>query len=81
MKCREQSSNEWSCLETGYRAACGRAALVFLCFIALGSRALAETLSLLPSKDNTLYEDAGGQISNGQGIFLFAGKTGVRRRV
>jgi len=29
-----------------------------------------------PSKDNTLYEDPGGQLSNGQGQYLFAGKTG-----
>ncbi len=34
------------------------------------------TVSLLPSKDNTLYEDdPPGQTSNGQGIYLFAGKT------
>ena len=33
------------------------------------------TVSLAPSKDNTLYEDATGQTSNGQGIYLFAGKT------
>ncbi len=38
-----------------------------------------------PLKDNTLYEDVTGESSNGQGIFLFAGRTdlnggvGVRR--
>ena len=32
---------------------------------------------LLPQKDNTLYEDPAGQTSNGQGIYLFAGKTNV----
>lgn len=55
-----------------------RRALVCVYFIAVGSAAFAETASLLPSKDNTLYEDAGGQVSNGQGIYLFAGKTGAR---
>ena len=35
------------------------------------------TVSLAPQKDNTLYEDAAGQTSNGQGIYLFAGKTNV----
>ena len=28
-----------------------------------------------PQKDNTLYEDPAGQLSNGQGIYLFDGKT------
>lgn len=36
---------------------------------------LADTVVLLPQKDNTLYEDPTGQLSNGQGIYLFAGKT------
>jgi hypothetical protein len=35
----------------------------------------ADTVSFFPQKDNTLYEDPAGQTSNGQGIFLFAGKT------
>jgi plastocyanin len=35
------------------------------------------TVSLAPLKDNTLYEDPEGQTSNGQGIYLFAGKTNV----
>jgi len=32
---------------------------------------------LSPQKDNTLYEDPAGQLSNGQGIYLFEGKTGA----
>ena len=36
----------------------------------------AETLVLEPDKDNTLYEDAGGQLSNGAGQYLFMGRTG-----
>ncbi len=39
-------------------------------------------LVLEPIKDNTLYEDANGELSNGVGEFMFAGRTmaGVRRR-
>ncbi|HSH39164.1 MAG TPA: PQQ-dependent sugar dehydrogenase [Chthoniobacterales bacterium] len=51
-------------------------ALAFLSFAGLS--ASAETVSVGASKDNTLYEDAGGQVSNGQGIYLFTGKTGFR---
>ena len=35
----------------------------------------AQSVSLGPSKDNTLYEDATGSISNGAGKHVFAGKT------
>ena len=34
-------------------------------------------VSLLPQKDNTLYEDPAGQLSNGAGIYLFAGETNI----
>ncbi len=37
--------------------------------------AFAETVVLSPQKDNTLYEDPFGSLSNGQGIYFFAGKT------
>jgi hypothetical protein len=33
------------------------------------------TVALFPTQDNTLYQDATGQLSNGAGQFLFAGKT------
>jgi hypothetical protein len=33
-------------------------------------------ISLFPAKDNTLYEDASGSLSNGMGSYLFAGRTG-----
>lgn len=36
----------------------------------------AELIQLEPSKDNTLYEDALGGISNGSGNGLFMGRTG-----
>jgi hypothetical protein len=47
-----------------------------LVFGALSDAALADTVSLLPSKDNTLYEDTAGNLSNGQGVFLYTGMTG-----
>ncbi len=51
-------------------------ALMALLFLAaLPSATLAVTVSLSPQKDNTLYEDAAGQLSNGQGVYLFAGLT------
>jgi hypothetical protein len=48
----------------------------FLFLTAMFNAALAVTVSLAPSKDNTLYEDSTGQLSNGQGIYLYAGKIG-----
>jgi spore coat protein A len=40
------------------------------------------TVTLTALKDNTLYEDAGGALSNGAGDYLFTGKNngGLRRR-
>jgi plastocyanin len=35
------------------------------------------TISFSPNRDNTLYEDPTGQLSNGQGIYFFDGKTGA----
>lgn len=37
--------------------------------------ARADVVSLAPARDNTLYEDANGSISNGAGQHLFAGTT------
>ena len=39
----------------------------------------ADTLSLEPSKDNTLFEDSGGGLSNGAGERLLSGRTGEPR--
>jgi hypothetical protein len=36
----------------------------------------AEVIELLPDQDNTLYEDAEGEVSNGAGKGLFFGKVG-----
>jgi hypothetical protein len=49
---------------------------------AMQNAAIAETLIVNPSKDSTLYESTGAQLSNGQGVYLFAGLTdqgGLRR--
>lgn len=45
-------------------------------FLLLCGEAMAEILILEPNKDNTLFEDAGGQLSNGSGQYLFMGRTG-----
>ena len=37
--------------------------------------ARADTITLAPARDNTLYEDATGALSNGAGPTLFAGRT------
>jgi len=37
----------------------------------------AQTRVMQPSKDNTLYEDPGGALSNGSGDFLFIGRVGL----
>ncbi|MBI2504842.1 MAG: DNRLRE domain-containing protein [Candidatus Latescibacteria bacterium] len=41
----------------------------------LATAAQAATLTLTPVKDNTLYENSSGALSNGKGKYLFAGKT------
>jgi hypothetical protein len=58
-----------------------RSALVVLMLIISGS-ATAEVITIPVSMDNTLYEDAGGGLSNGSGQHFFAGTTlsGQRRR-
>jgi hypothetical protein len=50
---------------------------VLLVFAALRGVTVADTVSLLPQKDNTLYQDPKGFLSNGQGIYFFAGRTGA----
>jgi hypothetical protein len=54
-----------------------KALTALLLFALMRSAAFAVTVVLPPQKDNTLYEDSAGQLSNGAGIYLFAGKTGV----
>lgn len=54
----------------------GVAAVFVLAVVAGGAApASASVLSIFPDRDNTLYEDAAGSISNGSGQYLFAGLT------
>ena len=50
--------------------------LMALLLIFFSGQLLAEVLLLEPQKDNTLYEDAEGDFSNGAGQYLFMGRTG-----
>jgi len=51
-------------------------AVIVACLAAHGT-APGATITLRASKDNTLYQDAEGDVSNGQGRFLFVGRTGT----
>jgi len=51
--------------------------LVFSILIVSGQAILAQTTVQIPAvKDNTLYQDASGAISNGSGAYLFVGNNG-----
>lgn len=50
-------------------------ALLAACLIS-APHAFADTLELAPDRDNTLYERAAGDLSNGSGSHLFFGRTG-----
>ncbi len=51
--------------------------LTWALFLAVfaGPMASADTVTLEPVRDNTLYEDGGGALSNGAGEFFFVGRT------
>lgn len=53
-------------------------ALILSVALIMGSAlpTFAETISIEPARDNTLYENSSGTVSNGQGEYLFAGRTG-----
>jgi hypothetical protein len=54
-------------------------ALTLSPFLLLGSLAAQnQQTTIVPSKDNTLYQDAAGGLSNGAGTRMFAGNTGVQ---
>lgn len=62
-----------------------RAVRLALVLVFAASAARAETISVQPVKDNTLYEDTAGARSNGEGFHLFSGRAagsdaGRRRR-
>lgn len=48
-----------------------------LTLLTLATPALADTITIEPDKDNTLYESDEGTLSNGSGERLFAGATSV----
>jgi hypothetical protein len=52
-------------------------AFSFAAFAMASTHAIADVVSLTSVKDNTLYQDASGALSNGAGEFLFAGTTGT----
>jgi len=60
-----------------------RAVAVFSALMtAVTTLAHADQVTITPSKDNTLYQNASGAFSNGKGVGMFAGATaggGVRR--
>jgi len=51
-------------------------ALSTLASMALTNTASAVTVQIPPSKDNTLYQNATGSLSNGAGWYFFVGRTG-----
>src|SRR5689334_5761947 len=50
---------------------------VLLLLALMQTTGFAVTVMLAPQKDNTLYEDSTGSLSNGRGVYLYTGKTGV----
>src|SRR5262245_34565071 len=52
---------------------------IIACFLLVAPGA-ADTVQLVPSKDNTVYEIPGGLVSNGRGICLFAGRSARGRK-
>jgi hypothetical protein len=59
-----------------------RGALVAAACVCFSASALAASVTLTADRDNTLFEDANGALSNGSGAFTFAGTDagGVTRR-
>lgn len=76
-----------SVIRAGFHSVLFRAAASFLLgfSVAVVDPARADTVTLAPVKDNTLYEYAGTDLSNGAGDYFFTGKTNstnlVRRAV
>src|SRR5262245_47550437 len=54
-----------------------KALLFFLIFASVCNAAFGITVTLAPQKDNTLFEDPKGTLSNGHGVYLYTGLTGV----
>lgn len=62
-----------------------RVALPLLASLFCGGVAVADTVTLTPSQDATLYQEAAGNLANGGGDYLFTGRTNstalIRRTV
>lgn len=48
---------------------------VLVCLFGFAVTVHADTVAINPDRDNTLYESLSGALSNGQGEYLFAGRT------
>lgn len=59
-----------------------RHGLIVVAAAALTSGVHAGVVTIVPDRDNSLFEDAAGSLSNGSGQYLFAGRTlqGLSRR-
>src|SRR5688500_16806685 len=53
--------------------------IVSLVCALLPQRTVAASVTLTPSKDNTIYGDGSASLSNGAGPYLFAGSSGEKR--
>jgi hypothetical protein len=61
------------------RSALRGASIALACVAAAPSTARADSVNLVSDRDNTLYEDANGALSNGAGSSLFVGVTAGSR--
>lgn len=51
------------------------AAATLTAFLTLATDVMADTITAVAARDNTLYQTTDGSLSNGAGIYLFAGRT------
>ncbi len=57
------------------RSALRRASIALVCVVVAPSTARADSVNLVSDRDNTLYEDANGALSNGAGSSFYVGVT------
>ena len=65
----------------GSAAAQMKSRVIFAAVLLIAQASFCATITLRPSKDNTLYESATGTESNGAGDSIFAGQTGFNDNV
>jgi len=68
-------------MKTTSRTGRSTLAWVFVGILVTITAAPAAVVTIAPSKDNTLYEDPNGALSNGIGQHIFAGRTGITTNV